>query len=94
MPLFFYNLIGFIDWILYAYMWVVIIAALLTWVNPDPYNPIVRVLRGLTEPIYRRIRRFVPTNFGGLDIAPLLLLLIILFFHSVVLPSLAGLASN
>jgi YggT family protein len=94
MPLFLYNLISFIDWILYGYMWVVIISALLTWVNPDPYNPIVRVLRGLTEPVYRRIRRFVPTNFSGLDIAPLLLLLVILFFHSVLLPSLAGIALN
>jgi YggT family protein len=75
-------------------MWVVIIAALLTWVHPDPYNPIVRILRGLTEPVYGRIRRFVPTNFSGLDIAPLLLLLIILFFHSVVLPSLAGIVPN
>jgi YggT family protein len=75
-------------------MWVVIISALLTWVSPDPYNPIVRVLRGLTEPVYRCIRRFVPTNFSGLDIAPLLLLLIILFLRSVALPSLAGIALN
>ena len=72
-------------------MWVVIIAALITWVNPDPYNPIVRILRALTEPVLRRIRRFIPTNLGGFDIAPLLLILIIIFVRNVLLSSLVNL---
>ena len=71
-----------------GYMWVVIIAAVISWVNPDPSNPIVRILRGLTEPVFRRIRRFIPTNFGGLDIAPLLVILVIVFIRSVLLRSL------
>lgn len=86
--MFFIYLIDFLSWALMGYMWVVIIAALISWVNPDPYNPIVRILRALTEPVYRRIRRFIPTNFGGLDIAPLLLILLIVFIRSVLLRSL------
>ncbi|NPA55368.1 MAG: YggT family protein [Epsilonproteobacteria bacterium] len=62
------------------YIWVVIIAALITWVQPDPYNPIVQILYRLTEPVYAMIRRFIPTNFGGFDIAPLILILGLQFF--------------
>lgn len=86
--MFFVYLIDFIDWALMGYMWVVIISAIISWVNPDPYNPIVRILRGLTEPVYRCIRRLIPTNFGGLDIASLLLILLIVFIRSVLLRSL------
>ena len=68
----------------------VIASAVITWVNPDPMNPIVRALRGLTEPAYRQIRRVIPTNFGGLDIAPMLLILAILFLQEVVIRSLKG----
>jgi YggT family protein len=57
------------------YIWVVIIAALVSWVRPDPYNPIVQILYRLTEPVYAWLRRYIPTNFGGLDIAPLILIL-------------------
>jgi len=60
--------------IISLYKWIVIIAALITWINPDPYNPIVRVLYGLTEPVYYKIRRIIPTTFGGIDIAPIVLL--------------------
>ncbi len=56
------------------YIWVVIIAALITWVRPDPYNPIVQTLYRLTEPVYAWIRRYVPTVIGGIDLAPLILI--------------------
>jgi YggT family protein len=79
------NLIWFAGWLLDAYTWVVIAAAVITWVNPDPRNPIVRFLNGVTEPVFYRIRKIIPTNFGGLDIAPLLLLLAIVFVQKVVL---------
>jgi YggT family protein len=62
------------------YIWIVIIAALITWVRPDPYNPIVQILYRLTEPVYAFIRRYIPTNFGGFDIAPLILILGLQFF--------------
>jgi YggT family protein len=54
---------------------VVIIAALITWVQPNPYNPIVQFLWNVTEPVYRWIRRYIPTQFGGFDIAPIILIL-------------------
>ena len=63
------------------YMRVVIIAALITWVQPNPYNPIVRFLWNVTEPVYAYIRRFIPTNFGGIDIAPLILILLLQFIE-------------
>ena len=68
-----------LDLALTIYMWVIIARALLSWVNPDPYNPIVRLLYNVTEPVLGWVRRRVPVVFGGLDLAPLLVLLAIVF---------------
>jgi YggT family protein len=65
--------------ILTLYMWVVIIAALTSWVNPDPYNPIVRFLRNVTEPVFQRIRKVIGSRLGIIDISPMLVILGILF---------------
>lgn len=62
------------------YIWVIIAAAIISWVRPDPYNPIVQLLYRLTEPVYAWIRRLVPTVFGGIDLAPLVVLLALQFF--------------
>ena len=75
------SILEFILIVLNLYMWVVIIAALITWVQPNPYNPIVRFLSNVTEPVYRVIRRYIPTTFGGFDIAPILLILAIQFLQ-------------
>jgi len=65
-------------WLLTGLQWIVIIAALISWVNPDPRNPIVRFLWGVTEPLFRPFRRLVPpSKTGGIDISPLLVLLLI-----------------
>jgi len=56
------------------YIWIVIIAALVSWVRPDPYNPIVQTLYRLTEPVYAWIRRYIPTVIGGIDLAPLIVI--------------------
>lgn len=61
------------------YIWVVIIAALITFVRPDPYNPIVQILFRLTNPVYAMIRKFVPTLIGGIDLAPLIVILVLQF---------------
>jgi len=61
------------------YIWVVIIAALITWVRPDPYNPIVQTLYRLTEPVYGWIRRYIPTAVGGIDLAPLIVIFALQF---------------
>jgi len=60
--------------IISLYKWLIIISALLSWVQPDPYNPIVQMLTRLTEPAYTLVRRFIPTVFGGMDMAPLILI--------------------
>jgi len=60
--------------LLTIYIWVIIIAALLTWVRPDPTNPIVQLLYRLTEPAYTFVRRYIPTVFNGIDLAPLIII--------------------
>ncbi|WP_298692507.1 YggT family protein [uncultured Sulfuricurvum sp.] len=68
---------GIVHSLLTVYIWVVIIGALLTWVRPDPYNPIVQIIYRLTEPAYRLIRKMMPTVFNGLDLAPIILIIIL-----------------
>jgi YggT family protein len=69
---------GIVHYLITMYMWVVIIGALLTWVRPDPYNPIVQIIYRLTEPAYRLLRRTtMPTMFNGLDLAPLILIVLL-----------------
>lgn len=81
--------------VLTIYFWIVIISALLSWVNPDPYNPIVRLLRSLTEPVFFRIRRLMPfTLIGGIDLSPLVLLLAIQFSRIFIVNTLYQLAAN
>ena len=63
--------------ILSIYFWIVIGRAVISWVNPDPYNPIVRFLYNATEPVFSRIRRILPLQFGGIDFTPIALLIII-----------------
>ncbi|MBS4068958.1 MAG: YggT family protein [Sulfurimonas sp.] len=58
-----------------VYIWVVIITALLSFVNPDPFNPIVQFLYRITNPAYTLVRRYVKTNFNGLDLAPLIIII-------------------
>ncbi|MCH5322890.1 MAG: YggT family protein [Helicobacter sp.] len=63
------------------YIWIVIIAALISWVRPDPYNPIVQILYRLTEPLYVKIRRVIPTIIGGLDITPIIVIIALQFIN-------------
>jgi YggT family protein len=78
--------------VLNFYMWVIIARAILSWVSPDPYNPIVRFLYNVTEPVLYAIRRRVPVFFGGIDFSPMIVILAIYFLDSFLVPSLAGLA--
>ena len=81
-------LAGIIDFLLTAYMWVIIGRAVISWVNADPYNPIVRFLYEITEPLLGRIRRFLPVSMGGLDLSPVVLIVIIMFLQSFLVPTL------
>jgi YggT family protein len=74
-----------------VYIWVVIIAALISWVSPDPYNPVVRFLRGATEPLRYRIRRYLPA-FGGMDFSPFILILLLYFVDIFLVKTLSDLA--
>jgi len=74
--------------VLNIYMWVIIIRALLSWVNPDPYNPIVQFLTRVTEPVLRPVRKLVPAYRLGIDISPLIVILIIYFLEIAVVDTL------
>ena len=78
--------------VLNLYMWVIIIRALLTWVNPDPYNPIVQFLYSITEPVLHRVRQLIPMSGIGIDFSPIIVLLGIVFIEEFVVNSLATLA--
>ena len=77
-----------LDMVLDIYQWIVIISALLSWVNPDPYNPIVRFLHSVTEPVFSRIRRVIGYRLGPIDISPIVVILAIMFIQRFLLVSL------
>jgi YggT family protein len=79
-----------LDQALQLYMWVIVISALITWVQPNPYNPVVIFLERITEPVLRPIRRVLPPV--GLDISPVIAIFAIMFFRMVVPPTLRDLA--
>ena len=81
-----------LHYVLTLYMWIIIARAILSWVSPDPYNPIVRFLYSVTEPVLYAIRRRLPVYFGGIDFAPMIVILIIVFLDRFLVPSLAGVA--
>jgi len=84
-----YSVVNFIGWLLNLYSWVIIAAALITWVSPDPRNPIVQFLHKAIELVLRPIRNLLPSwKTGGLDLSPLIVLVVIQFVERVVLPSL------
>ncbi|MBI1735414.1 MAG: YggT family protein [Candidatus Rokubacteria bacterium] len=76
-----------------AYMWIVIARAIISWVNPDPFNPIVRFLYRVTEPVLRPVRRRLPATMG-LDLSPMVVLLAIYFLQSFLVPVLYRIASE
>ncbi|HDL10075.1 MAG TPA: YggT family protein [Candidatus Omnitrophica bacterium] len=72
-----------VDVLLTVYFWLILIRALISWVNPDPYNPIVQILYKLTEPVLYRIRKVLPLGFGiGIDLSPFIAFLIIIFLKT------------
>jgi YggT family protein len=83
-----------LDIVLSIYMWVVIARAVLSWVSPDPYNPIVRFIHKITEPVLYQIRKRIPVNFGGIDFSPIIVFLAIIFLQRFVVHSLYGLAAT
>ena len=76
------------------YMYIVIARALISWVNPDPYNPIVRLLNSVTEPVLFRLRKKLPLFFGGMDFSPIVVILAIIFIQSFFVQSLVQMATR
>lgn len=83
-----------LDYVLWAYMWIVIARAIVSWVNPDPYNPIVRFLYSVTEPVLYRIRRALPIYGAGIDFSPIIVFVAIIFLQRFVVASLYDLAQS
>jgi YggT family protein len=83
---------GVLNWVLTIYMWIVIIAVLISWVNPDPYNPIVRFLYSMTEPVFSFVRRKLPLPAMPIDISPLIVVVAIVFLQMFLVETLTQLA--
>lgn len=81
-----------LDMALTIYMWIIIFRAIISWVNPDPYNPIVRFLYRATEPVLTPIRRLIPIGNVGIDFSPIVVILVIYFLKLFVVTSLLQLA--
>ena len=80
-----------LDIALTAYMWIIIIRAIVSWVNPDPWNPIVQFLYRVTDPVLRPIQRMLPRGWG-IDFSPLVAILAIIFIQKFLVASLSELA--
>jgi YggT family protein len=76
-----------LDGLLTLYLYVVIISALMTWIEPNPYNPIVRFIYSITEPVFDWFREHVPVVMGGIDFSPLIVIILIQLIQRVVIPS-------
>jgi YggT family protein len=78
-----------LDTVLYIYLILIIARAVLSWVSPDPYNPIVRFIHNVTEPVLYKVRTKLPINFGGIDLSPIVVILAIYFIQIWIVNSLS-----
>ncbi len=83
-----------LNMVLTIYMWLIVARAVLSWVNPDPYNPIVRFIHNVTEPVLAKMRARLPLYFGGIDFRPMVLILAIIFLNGWIVPSLDHLGAS
>jgi YggT family protein len=85
-----------IDFVLVLFMWIVIARAILSWVNPNPFNSlvrsIIRFIYDVSEPVLSRIRAWIPVNFGGIDLSPIIVILGVAFLRIFLVDSLLGIA--
>jgi YggT family protein len=81
-----------LDFLLWAYQWILIARVVISWIDADPYNPIVRFIYNLTEPVLERVRERLPQIAGGFDLSPLVVWLAIWFIKRFLVQSLYDLA--
>ncbi|HEV8642883.1 MAG TPA: YggT family protein [Methylomirabilota bacterium] len=87
-------LANILNLVLVAYMWIIIAQAIISWVSPDPYNPIVRFLHRVTEPVLRPVRERLPTLAMGLDLSPMVVVLALYFLREFLVPVLYRIATE
>lgn len=83
-----------LDYLLIAANWLIIARALISWVNPDPYNPIVQFLQKTTEPLLLPFRRLIPIYTIGIDISPIFALIFIWFVRLFLIRTLFGISAK
>lgn len=83
-----------LEMVLNIYMLIIVARALLSWVNPDPYNPIVRFIHNVTEPLLYQVRKAIPLVYGGIDFTVILVLVAISFLNNFLVGSLYSLAAR
>lgn len=91
MPVLWSSLYQLISLVFQVYTFIVLGRAIISWVNPDPYNPIVRFLYNATEPVLQRIRRVLPLQFSGIDLSPIVLLIGLAVLQNILLQLIARL---
>jgi len=83
------GIAGVLSTLCTIYKWVLIAAVILSWVRPDPYNPIVRTLYALTEPVLYRVRKLLPFTYAaGIDFSPIVVIILLQLFESIIIKSL------
>ena len=80
--------------LLWIYFWIVIISAVLTWIEPNPYNPIVRLIYNLTEPVFDFVREHLPVIFSGIDLSPIVVIVVIQILSQWAVPRVALLLAS
>ncbi|WP_188093228.1 YggT family protein [Sulfurovum riftiae] len=91
MNAFIYSIVQLLHTVINVYIWIVIIAALLSFVRPDPSNPIVQFIYRITEPVYRVIRQKMPFLIvGGIDLSPIVIILGLQFIDTLMMRALLG----
>jgi YggT family protein len=83
-----------LDYAFWAYLWIVFARVVISWINADPYNPIVRFVHNATEPVLERVRDKLPLVGGGFDLSPIVVWLAILFIRRFLIQSLYDLAHS
>jgi len=83
-----------LHYVLTIYMWIVVARAILSWVNPDPANPIVRFLYDVTEPVFYKIRQTIPLPYIGIDLSPIIVFVIIIFLDSFLVGTIQEIAAR
>lgn len=83
-----------VDTLLNIYFWIILIRAVMSWIQPNPYNPLVRIVYKLVDPVTYKISRMIPTRFGMIDFAPFILMILIVFLQRFLVRSLFDLGAR